>query len=239
MSNSTDILVRFADATIGVNGNPVLQHVNLEIRRGSFVALLGPNGSGKSTLMKTLVGILPVLKGQMNYPSSDRAPRFGYVPQRDVLDPLYPLTGFEVVLMGTYGELGPLSRVTHAMRTRARHALGAVRAEGLARRLFSELSGGERQRVLIARALAAAPECLVLDEPVAGIDLPTAETIMDLAAALHREGMTILLVSHHILALRGRVEEVIWLTGRRLIIGPATVMLSKEQIEEMLVSEGA
>jgi ABC-type Mn2+/Zn2+ transport system ATPase subunit len=238
MIDSTHILVRFADATIGYNGSPVLEHVNLEMRRGSFLALLGPNGSGKSTVMKSLVGILSVLKGRMEYPSSGRAPRFGYVPQRDALDPLYPLTGFEVVLMGTYGDLGPLSRVRHAMRARAMQALVAVRGEGLERRLFAELSGGERQRVLIARALAAEPECLVLDEPVAGIDQPTTEAIMDLAGALHRQGMTILLVSHHLLALRGRVEEVIWVAGRRLITGPATVMLSKEKIEEMLVLEG-
>ena len=238
MSDSTNILVRFTDATIGYNGSPVLEHVNLEIRRGSFIALLGPNGSGKSTVMKTLVGILSVLKGRMEYPSSGHAPRFGYVPQRDALDPLYPLTGFEVVLMGTYGDLGPLSGVRHAMRARAMQALMAVRGEGLVRRLFAELSGGERQRVLIARALASEPECLVLDEPVAGIDQPTTEVIMDLAGALHRQGMTIVLVSHHILSLRGRVEEVIWFVGGRLITGPAAIMLSKEKIEEMLVLEG-
>ena len=238
MSDSIDILVRFADATIGYNGSPVLEHVNLEIRRGSFIALLGPNGSGKSTVMKTLVGILPVLKGRIEYPSSNHTPRFGYVPQRDSLDPLYPLTGLEVVLMGTYGRLGPLSRVRHAMRAGAMQALAAVRGEGLARRLFAELSGGERQRVLIARALAADPECLVLDEPVAGVDQLTTEVVMDLAGTLHRRGITILLVSHHLLPLRGRVETVIWIAGRHLITGSAEVMLSKEKIEEMLIWEG-
>jgi ABC-type Mn2+/Zn2+ transport system ATPase subunit len=237
MSDFTNTLVRFTEATIGYNGSPVLEHVNLEIRRGGFISLLGPNGAGKSTVMKTLVGILPVLNGRMEYPSSRRPPRFGYVPQRDSLDPLYPLTGFEVVLMGTYGDVGPLSPVGHVMRARAMQALLAVRGEGLARRLFAELSGGERQRVLIARALAAEPVCLVLDEPVAGIDQPTTEAIMDLASTLHRQGMTILVVSHHFLALRGRVDEVIWIAGKRLITGPAAVMLSKEKIEEMLVLE--
>jgi len=237
MSNSTNTLVRFTEATIGYNGRPVLEQVNLEIRQGSFISLLGSNGAGKSTVMKTLVGILPILHGRMEYPSSRGAPRFGYVPQRDALDPLYPLTGFEVVLMGTYGDLGPLSPVRHVQRARAMQALLAVRGEGLARRLFAELSGGERQRVLIARALAAEPVCLVLDEPVAGIDQPTTEAILDLAGTLHRQGMTILLVSHHLLTLRGRVDEVIWVAGRRLTTGPAAVMLSKEKIEEMLVLE--
>ena len=237
MSDSSNTLVRFTEATIGYNGSPVLERVNLEIRRGSFISLLGPNGAGKSTVMKTLVGILPVLNGSMEYPSSRRAPRFGYVPQRDSLDPVYPLTGFEVVLMGTYGDLGPLSPVRHVMRARAMQALLAVRGEGLARRRFAELSGGERQRVLIARALAADPECLVLDEPVAGIDQPTTQAIMDLAGTLHRQGMTILIVSHHLLALRGRVDEFIWVAGRRLVTGPAALMLSKEKIEEMLVLE--
>src|SRR5205809_2923374 len=148
-------------------------------------------------------------------------PRLGYVPQEDTLDPTYPLTAFEVVLMGTYGALRPLSRVRPAMRERALRALAEVRAEALTGRLFADLSGGERQRVLIARALAADPECLVLDEPVAGVDQPTTEVIMDLAGTLHRQGMTILLVSHHLLPLRGRVETVIWIAGRHLITGSA------------------
>jgi len=118
-------------------------------------------------------------------------------------------------------------------------ALAEVRAEGLADRLFAELSGGERQRVLIARALAADPDCLVLDEPVAGIDQATVEVIMDLTSALHqRRAMTVLMVSHHILSLRGRAGEIVWIADHGLISGPAELMLSKEKIEEMLMSGG-
>ncbi len=169
-------LIRFSGASIGYNGSPVLEAVNLEITRGSFVGVLGANGSGKSTLLKTVVGILPVLEGGLEFLMG--RPRFGYVPQRDTLDALYPLTAFEVALMGTYGRLGPLSFVRKEMRELTLEALAEVRAEGLAKRLFAELSGGERQRILIARALAADPECLVLDEPVAGIDHATVEVIM-------------------------------------------------------------
>ncbi len=235
MNQST--LIRLSEASVGYNGTPVLAGVDLEITRGSFVGVLGANGSGKSTLLKTIVGILPVLKGRLESPV--RRPRFGYVPQRDTLDAVYPLTAFEVALMGTYGRLGSLSFVRKEMRERTLEALAEVRAEGLANRLFAELSGGERQRVLIARALAAEPECLVLDEPVAGIDQATVEVIMDLTSSLHeRGGLTVLMVNHHILSLRGRAEEIVWISERGLVCGPADLMLSKEKIEEMLLAGG-
>ncbi len=236
MSQKT--LIRLSDATLGQDGTPALYGVHLQIAQGSFVGVLGPNGSGKSTLLKTIVGILPVLKGRVEFPETGR-PRFGYVPQRDTLDSVYPLTAFEVALMGTYGKLGSLSLVRKAMRERAMKALTEVRAENLADRLFAELSGGERQRVLIARALAADPECLVLDEPVAGIDQSTTEVIMDLARALHKErGMTVLMVNHHILSLRGRADDIIWIAEGKVISGPADLMLSKEKVEEMLMMGG-
>ena len=228
-------LIRFSGASIGYNGSSVLESVDLEITRGSFVGVLGANGSGKSTLLKTIAGILPVLKGRIEFPMG--RPRLGYVPQRDTLDPTYPLTAFEVVLMGTYRALRPLSRVRPAMRERALRALAEVRAEALTGRLFADLSGGERQRILIARALAADPDCLVLDEPVAGIDHATTEVIMDLTEALHKtRGLTILMVSHHILSLRGRADEIVWVSERKLVCGPADLMLSKEKIEEMLMA---
>ncbi len=230
-------LIRLRAASVGYNGRPVLEGVDLQIMRGSFVGVLGANGSGKSTLLKTVVGILPVLEGGLEFLMG--RPRFGYVPQRDTLDALYPLTAFEVALMGTYGRLGPLSFVRKEMRELTLEALAEVRAEGLAKRLFAELSGGERQRILIARALAADPECLVLDEPVAGIDHATVEVIMDLTSALHkRRGLTVVMVNHHILSLRGRADEIVWVSERKLVCGPADLMLSKEKIEEMLM-EGA
>ncbi len=228
------ILLRLSDISTGYNGAPVLEHIDLEIARGTFVGVIGPNGSGKSTLLKALVGILPVSSGRIEFP--DGKPRFGYVPQRDTLDPLYPLTVKEVVLMGTYGGLGPLSVIRKSQRERAMHALLEVRAEGLGSRLFAELSGGERQRVLIARALASNPECLVLDEPVAGIDQPTTEVIMDLAQALNTtQGLTVVMVNHHILSLRGRAQEIIWIVDGKAVWGPASALLTREKIEEMLM----
>jgi manganese/zinc/iron transport system ATP- binding protein len=228
------VLLRLVDISIGYNGVPVLKHIDLEIARGTFVGVIGPNGSGKSALLKAIVGILPVSGGRIEFPEGK--PRFGYVPQRDTLDPLYPLTVKEVVLMGAYGGLGPLSVIRKPQRERAMHALLEVRAEGLGSRLFAELSGGERQRVLIARALASNPECLVLDEPVAGVDQPTTEVIMDLAQALNTtQGLTVVMVNHQILSLRGRAQEIIWIVDGRAVCGPASALLTREKIQEMLM----
>jgi ABC-type Mn2+/Zn2+ transport system ATPase subunit len=236
--NTPSSLIRLIDASLGHDGAPVLDHIDLAIRRGSFVGVLGPNGSGKSTLLKSLVGILPVLQGRVEYPEG--RPQFGYVPQRDTLDPLYPLTAFEVVLMGTYGTLGPLSVIGKGLRQRASRTLMEVRAEGLGHRLFADLSGGERQRVLIARALATEPECLILDEPVAGIDQPTTEVIMDLAQTLNTtRGLTVVMVNHHIRSLRGRAQVIIWIVDGRAISGPADLMLSNETVKDMLMRAGA
>jgi ABC-type Mn2+/Zn2+ transport system ATPase subunit len=232
-------LIRFRNAALGNNGTSILEGVDFQISQGAFVGVLGANGSGKSTLLKTIVGILPILKGKLEFPASGR-PRFGYVPQRDTLDAVYPLTAFETALMGTYGTLGPLNLVSRAMRQRTMQALADVHAEALSSRLFSELSGGERQRVLIARALASDPDCLVLDEPVAGIDQRTTEVIMDLAASLNKQrGMTVVMVNHHLLMLRGRADEIVWTVAGRAITGPADGMLSKEKVEEMLIRGGA
>jgi manganese/zinc/iron transport system ATP- binding protein len=229
-----NILLRLLDVNIGYNGAAVLEHIDVEIARGTFVGVIGPNGSGKSTLLKALVGIHPVSQGRIEFPAGK--PRFGYVPQRDTLDPLYPLTVKEVVLMGTYGNLGALSVIRKPQRERAMQALLEVRAEALESRLFAELSVGERQRVLIARALASNPECLVLDEPVAGVDQPTTEVIMDLAQALNTtQGLTVVMVNHHILTLRGRAQEIIWIVDGKAVAGPASVLLTSGKIEEMLM----
>jgi len=227
-------IISLHGVSVGHAGAVVLEAVQLSIRRGSFIGLLGPNGSGKSTLLKAILGILPPISGQVEFPQGK--PRFGYVPQRDTLDAIFPLTAFEVALMGTYGAFGPFSVVTHPMRDRAMRALAEVRADALASRLFAELSGGERQRVLIGRALAADPDCLVLDEPVAGIDHATSEVIMDLAGSLHtHRGLTVLMVNHHILSLRGRADEVAWIFEGRLVCGPSGEMLSTGKIEQMLM----
>src|SRR5205085_4230383 len=110
-------LIRIEDLSIGYNGRAVLSGISLAIAQGSFTGLLGANGSGKSTLIKTLLGIIPPLAGRLEYSQSNDQPHvLGYTPQRDSLDPIYLLSSYEVVLMGTCGRVSPGLRPSHSER---------------------------------------------------------------------------------------------------------------------------
>ena len=213
-------LLRAADAAFGYAGRSVVADVDLQVRAGEFVALLGPNGSGKTTLLRGLLGFVPLLAGRI-----ERRPglRIGYVPQRETLDPLYPLSSQDVVLLATYGDTPPWRRMGRSQRARAAAALEAARATALAHKRYGELSGGQRQRVLIARALAVQPELLLLDEPTAGVDPETAEGILAMLDELRRaRGLGIWMVSHHVAPLRARVDRIATVEDGRLCFEEVT-----------------
>src|SRR5262249_34914385 len=148
MSKSKPILA-LRDVSLGYEGRPVLQHVTFEVEEGEFLALLGPNGAGKSTLLRGILGLVPTLAGRIEHGFDRNASPPGYVPQRDALDPIFPLTASEVVLMGTYARLGPLHPVAARQRHLAATALEQVGLTSIANAPFWALSGGQKQRVLI------------------------------------------------------------------------------------------
>jgi len=236
-----DELISFQDVALGYDGVPVLEGLALDVRAGDFLALVGPNGCGKSTILKGMAGILEPLRGRISREIDGRPVRFGYVPQRETIEMVFPLTVFQVALMGTYGRVGPGRPVTHAERELVRGCLDDLGLGDLQRKPFPALSGGQRQRVLIARALAAEPDLLLLDEPLSGIDLRAAQVIMDLIERLHRERrLTIVMVSHHLKVLREHemVREVVWVHEGKLLRGAAAVMLAPEMVFRMMDADG-
>ena len=233
-------LVALRDVSLGYENRAILEHVDLTIEKGEFVALLGPNGAGKTTLLRGIVGLLPVLAGNLQYGFDRDSNPLGYVPQRDALDSIFPLTSSEVVLIGTYARLRPLQPVTRLQHNVAAQCLEQVGMQSVAEQRFASLSGGQKQRVLIARALAADPLLLVLDEPTAGVDPAAAAAIMEVVARLNRErGLTVLLVTHQLRMLRPLVGVVVWVQGGRAVRGPAEEMLAPERIAEVLGAIGA
>jgi ABC-type Mn2+/Zn2+ transport system ATPase subunit len=198
-------LVTLDGADFGYDGRAVVRGASLSVRPNEWVALVGANGSGKTTLLRGLLGFLPPLAGR----ALRRADlRIGYVPQRETLDPLYPLSAYQVARTGSWRDLPFWQFAGARERTRTQAALAACQAAGFAARRYGELSGGQRQRVLLARALATDPELLLLDEPTAGIDPEAESDIFDLLRGLREtHGLSIWMVTHHVHALAGRADR--------------------------------
>ncbi len=186
--------IEFQDVTLGYGSQIVLRNVNLTVGQGDFLGIVGPNGSGKTTLLKAVLGLAKPLSGTVRI----RSPvRFGYVPQREILDEIYPLTVLDVVMMSRVPVRGLGKSLTDADRQSALWALDQVGLADLSDKLYRHLSGGQKQRTLLARALAAEPNVLILDEPTNGLDLASEGEIMALLRDLHsRQGATIIFVTH-------------------------------------------
>lgn len=217
-------------AAIGYGREALLRDVSLEVAPGDFLAIVGPNGGGKTTLLRTLLGTLQPLAGARSQP---RPLRIGYVPQRDHVDAYWPLTAAEVAVMGRYGLIALGRRPGERDRAAVQAALARVGIAELADRDFRTLSGGQRQRTLIARALAAEPELLALDEPTNGMD-PAAELeAMDVLRDLHRGGgLAVVMVSHRLEAVANYAQRLCFVDkDQRLFrVGSLEAMLTPEAL---------
>jgi zinc transport system ATP-binding protein len=200
------------DLHVVLGGSAIVRGVDLTVDEGEVVALLGANGSGKSTLVRALVGAVPVTSGTvelLGHPLGRAVPwrRIGYVPQRVSAATGVPATAAEVVASGLLDgrRLWP---PRHAHR-RVHDALDLVGLDHHAHRPVRDLSGGQQQRVLIARALVRTPDLLVLDEPVAGVDLPSQQAFATTLAGLADRGTTVLVVLHELGALAPLVRRAV------------------------------
>jgi len=213
MADHTSLL-HLEKVDFGYEGRPVVRGASLAVRADEFAVVLGSNGSGKTTLMRGLLGLLPPLSGRVI-----RRPglRIGYVPQRETLDPLYPLSAFDVTVQGTWRDLRPWQPGGTRQRARAHEALEACHAGPLARQRYAELSGGQRQRVLLARALATGPELLLLDEPTAGLDPGAERAILAMLRELRRtRRVAIWMVTHHLHAIGGLADRTVSVESGRV-----------------------
>ena len=188
-------LIEFEGVALGYGSRRILHDIDFDIAPGDFLGIVGPNGAGKTTLLKAILGLLQPLSGRVARPAE--GVRIGYVPQRDSVDTLFPLTVLDIVLMGRYKLIGPFARPGAEDRRLAMKALEHVGMDSMASRAYPNLSGGQKQRALIARALVGDPGLLILDEPTNGMDLVSEHAIMELVRRLHDEdGITVLMVSH-------------------------------------------
>ncbi|MEJ2683090.1 MAG: ABC transporter ATP-binding protein [Candidatus Sulfobium sp.] len=211
MSNALEI----EHLSVVVKGKELLRNITFTLSEGIFLGIVGPNGGGKTTLVRTILGLLKPASGSIKVFGQSpgaalaRGGVFGYLPQHQNIDPNFPATALDVVLMGRYRAAGLLKWPGRNDREKAEQCLSIMGVEELRNRQYSQMSGGQQQRVSIARALASDPRILVLDEPSTGIDVVGQEDFYHLLKGLQkRMNLTILMVSHDIGSVTSYVDEI-------------------------------
>ena len=214
--------IHIENLNVYYNHTPALTDICLDVADGEFLGIIGPNGGGKSTLLKAILGLVPVDSGTVKIYGENAESRkvsIGYVPQFAALDRKFPITVLEVVLTGMLkAGLSPLHRYQNEEKDRALSILKQVGIADLSSRQIAELSGGEFQRMLIARALAVRPKLLLLDEPTASVDAGSRQQIYELLVTLN-QNMTILLVTHDLLAVSSQIRRLACLNGNLVYHG--------------------
>lgn len=214
--------------------NPAITGISLEIAEGEYMGIIGPNGGGKSTLLKAILGLVPPAAGEIlvygKSPEKSRG-RIGYVPQTSNLVKRFPITLFEVVLMGRLKQgISPFFQFDRKDRLFVSEILERVGIENLAGRRITELSGGEFQKMLIARALTINPKLLLLDEPTASVDAESRNQIFSLLKELNQT-MTILLVTHDPMAISAQVHSLACLNRNLVCHGVPHKVLKQHEGE--------
>jgi manganese/zinc/iron transport system ATP- binding protein len=221
--------------SVNYEKTPVLWDISLEIPQSKLVAIIGPNGAGKSTFLKTALGLIKPVAGAVSFfgePLKKVRRRVAYVPQRESVDWDFPITLYDLVLMGRYGKKGLLSRPTRKDRQDAETYLAMVGLEAFSTRQISQLSGGQQQRAFLARALIQEADIYLMDEPFTGIDVASAKTIITILQELRNKGKTIFIVHHDLQSVAEIFDWVILLNMRLVAYGAIQEIFTPEWIQK-------
>lgn len=190
-------LIQCKNVSLAYDGTVVAEQIDFSVRRGEYLCIVGENGSGKSTLVKGLLGLMNPISGTIEYGDGLTRQDIGYVPQQTNVQRDFPASVREVVLSGTIGRGGRSLFYTPEQKKTAARAMERLGIRNLEKCCFRELSGGQQQRVRLARALCAAGQLLLLDEPTTGLDPMVSGDFYGLIEELNRKnGITVIMVSH-------------------------------------------
>lgn len=228
--------VSMNNITVAYTDKPVLWRVSATIAYGSMVGIIGPNGAGKSTLIKVLLGMIRPDVGFVTYGKTlckGKRYSIAYVPQRAALDFDFPVTAFDVVLMGRYGHIGWFKRPSQHDKIMAMQALERVGMQDVADFSLNQLSGGQQQRIFLARALAQDAHLLLLDEPFNGVDVISERIIIDVLQQLCKQGKAVVAVHHDLHTVYSYFDTLLLLNGRCIAYGPLRDVFIDKNIEKM------
>lgn len=224
--------IQVKNLNVSYRGVEALRGINCEFQPGRLTGIIGPNGAGKSTLLRAMLGLLPA-RGSVTWGNSSLSAsrsRLAYVPQRSQIDWDYPVTVWDVVMMGRVKATGWLRRFSASSRQIACEALKRVGMEKLRDRAISQLSGGQQQRVFLARALAQQAQIFFLDEPFVGVDQKTQHIIFGIFRELTASGKTVVVINHDLGATITHFDDLILLNQELIAAGKRETVLTKENL---------
>jgi zinc/manganese transport system ATP-binding protein len=230
-------ILRVDGVSVSLSGRRILDEVSFTIRAGEFTGLIGTNGAGKTTLLRVILGLQRASAGQVTvagHARSARHPAIGYVPQKVLLDPDLPMRARDLVALGLDGNRYGFPLRSAGRAQAVREMLHAVDADRFADARVGTLSGGEQQRVLIAHALITRPRLLLLDEPLANLDLRAGQEVVRLLARVAREQQIgVLLSAHEMNPLLPVMDRVVYLAGGRAVSGPTTEVVQTDVLSRL------
>ncbi|HTP19030.1 MAG TPA: metal ABC transporter ATP-binding protein [Solirubrobacteraceae bacterium] len=221
--------------TVRLGGRTVLDDVSFSIRAGEFTGLIGSNGAGKTTLFRVILGLQTPLSGSVRVGGGRRSRGdLGYVPQKFLLDPDMPLRGRDLIALGLDGERLGIPLRSRERRARVQGMIDAVDAKAFADERVGRLSGGEQQRILIAHALISRPQLLLLDEPLANLDLRSAQEVVRLLSRIASDQRVAVLISaHEMNPLLPVMDRIVYLAAGRAASGTAEEVVRSEVLSDL------
>jgi zinc/manganese transport system ATP-binding protein len=225
--------------SVRLGGREVLHDVRFSIKPGEFVGLIGSNGAGKTTLLRVILGLLPATAGKITVNGRERGAGkggagVGYVPQKIQLDPDMPLRARDLVGLGLDGQRLGIPFPSRARRKLVDEMLRAVDAEHIGNARVGNLSGGEQQRILIAHALISRPSLLLLDEPLANLDIASEQEVVALLGRIAREqGIAVLISAHEMNPLLPVMDRIVYMAHGRAASGPTDEVVTGERLSQL------
>jgi zinc transport system ATP-binding protein len=232
-------LIDLEHVFVDLGGQPVLTDITFKLKDRMFLGVIGPNGAGKTTLLRVILGLIKPtggsvcvmgmqpneLKGELHH--------IGYVPQNVLFDPIFPVSVYDVVMMGRICCIGRFRFAKRVDRQAVTDSIRMVGLDGLEKRLIGELSGGQQKRVFLARALCRETRILLLDEPTAGLDLPAQRQFMDLLTRLKEElGLSVVFVSHDVNVLAQHADEMVCINRSMHLHGKPGEVIGSDRLQD-------
>ncbi len=234
MQDPTNIAISIKDLTVAYDEKPALWDIDLNIPKGALTAIIGPNGAGKTSLIKATLGIIKPIAGRVDIfgqPMKRQRSQVAYVPQRNSVDWDFPTNVLDVVMMGTYSNLGWFQRPGKLEKEAAMNALKEVDMQDFSDRQIGQLSGGQQQRIFVARALVQNASIFLMDEPLIGVDAITERAIIKLLKKLRDEMKTVIVVHHDLQTVEEYFDWAFLLNVRQIGFGKVSDIITPDNLK--------